>query len=412
MRNWFKSFPRKWNYFFGLFVLAAALVVANQNCSKVGFQETPWQKEITTLDSELESVQALAYGDSQQDRDFLAAKIAGYKPPQLSEIITKWRRISGATIYNSVNDIVIADQVNSYCASTLDPATGNWSPAKTPAGKNISPATHGDCIDLPWFAAISWTYLPTSRLHHATNSGNFNGFISAVKLERYTHQVTVTSDSPDDDEIALIIAQAVDADGVVHTLSASRTQGGTIAANTNWAVVHRKGTTIVKTFSPQIFDTYNKNPGSMVAGTGWSGRKSLIFVNREGDIVSAKTSKWSMNDADLALDNASEIKIDLSDSTLDLELFRGKKSYGYGLLSQQNTEFYDVKFATPTDATYVYDLALDKVYKALEDGTGAYALLPGASPYVMLKAPIRVDNIETQNTFRLYSNHSFTNIIE
>lgn len=387
---------------------AAITVMTSQNCSKVDFGASDFLVETSTADDLIPESKALVYGGDAEDQRLLAAKLAGYRAPALNEILNNWRRISGSTLYNSVNEIVVADQDNSFCATTLDPTTGEWAATIDPSGAKLAPGSSGQCIDLPWFAAMSWSYLPTNRLHHATNSGNFNGFISTLKFDQYKHQTTVTSAGTDDDAIAVIIASTIDGAGVVHTLSAVRSHGGAISGGKNWFVAYLIGNKVAKVIGAQVFDVLNINGGTTGDAKGWNGRKSLISVERNGDSISAKTSLWQTDDSKLAIDPTSEIKVDLSDSSLGLQIFRGEQSYGYGILSQQGSEFYDTSFAAVHDDRYVYDLATDRVFE--QQLNGSYALLPGASAYAMLKPPIRVGNIETQRKYRLYTNRTYKQV--
>lgn len=379
------------------------------HCSRVDFSEAP-------IDSSsalgLGDRQALVYGADEQDRRLLAEKIAGYAAPGFSEIFANWRRIAGAKLYAKVSDIKVSSQPHSYCYTKIL-ATGYWQETTHPStGAVVKPSADKDCIAQPWFSALSWS-LTGGRLAHASNSGNFNGFISGVKFDNYVSQAVVTSASTDDDEIAMIMAVAVDGSGRIHSLAAARSQGGYTSdlgvpgTSRNWRVSYRINNVLTKTYGERAIDIVHKSKGSSVDGNGegdtrgWNGRSSLIRIEREGDVLRAYTSMWGTSTsavASLPVVPASKIELDLGREPA-LAVFRGAQYVGYGMQSQPLTQFYGMSFTTRSNAQFVYDLVNDWVYEQQPDGT--YKRRADLVASVELGFPRRIANVETQKEYLL-----------
>ena len=394
-------------------VVLSLIFVGMQNCGKVSFNEgLPAVSEVTPQSVQeipLQRSMALAYGADAEDRRLLNEKILGYAPPDIGEIFNNWRRFSSGTVFAS-GRAVVPEPAYSFCFSGLD-ANGNWNSVRHPTtGVMINPSVHGDCVNSVSLASASWSYLRTpDRLYNATNSGSFNGFISTLKFDRYTHEATLTSPTIDDDAIGLVVAFHVDSAGVVHTLTAMRTQGGT-APRQGWALIYRRNTTLVKVIgekavgTPHCSNSCNPTaPGS--DGRGWNGRMTRVRVERDLNKIVATTGTWGTNEASLTIEPTSRIEVDLDDASLGLQIFKGAQSYGYGILSQQSSNFRNIKFNTRSDIEYVYDLVNDLVYR--QKTTGGYALVPGVKAFEMLQYPRYVGNVETQKEFRLNPNYTF-----
>lgn len=386
-----------------------------QNCGQsVNFKETSLAIASSTSDlpqstSDMPTIQALAYGSDSEDRDLLAKKIAGYQAPGIAEIFNRWKRFSGGTLYNSAMDI-IPDSSVAYCFTSIG-SNGSWISSVDPAtNKSIDPNTYSKCIASIPFCAASWTYMSSSnRLRNAANVDKYTGFISAVPFDRYINQAVVTSASTDDDTIALIIAAKVDANGDLHTLSAARTQGSNVSPPTlGWGVVYRKNNSVVRVFNEQSVGGTNSNGTLNDNGDkkGWNGRMTIIRVEREGDKIVASTSGWGTSTASLNLDPTSKISLDLSDPSLELGVFKGPQFYGYGSQSQAGAEFVTISFSTTTDQKRAYDLVNDLVYE--QQGDGQFTVKGGVSAFQELGYPRSVINPETQKSFHLSSDRSFT----
>jgi hypothetical protein len=412
-------------YAIGVIVLGMlGLVFSMQNCSKVAIQATPGFLKaldcdpLSTASAEqmadcvvLPEKQALVYGAEADDRDFLAKKLLGYPPPGLSEIFSKWRRVSSGTVYPNAAAVNVGlDEEKALnpafadCLTGLD-ANGNWNKT-TVNGAAFDPSKQGICANSVAFASASWTVLSTpNRLRNSTNSGSFNGFVSSVPLDRYVHEATLTSTDRDDDMIGLIIAFTVDPKGDVHTLSAIRTQGGG-SPNLGWGLLYKMNNDIKKTLGNRSVGGINKN-GTDGNGDklGWNSRKTRIKIERDGNKIAVSASTWFTTGSAPAFDPASRIEIDLADKANGLEIFQGAQSYGYAIQSQAGAEFHDIKFNTMVDAEYVYDLVNDFVYR--RNDTGGYTLQPGLKAFEHLGYPVIVGNIETMKQFILRRDYTF-----
>ena len=169
-----------------------------------------------------------------------------------------------------------------------------------------------------------------------------------------------------------------------------------------WGIVHRMNDTIVQTIGA-------KSVGAN--SSAWSSRRSLIRVEREGDIVKAYASQWGTGNNPLTIDPASEITIDLSDPALNLSVFQGEQSYGYGAISQVGASFAEIVFTAPniqSDPEYIYDLANNQIYQKNSGGIG-YVLV-GSGALQSIGFPKRVKNFETQRQFQINSATSFTEL--
>lgn len=342
---------------------------------------------------------ALVYGSSASDRQYLSDRIAGYQAPGLSVVFSQWRRFSGGSIYNTTADIT--PKTPAYCFTSFD-SNYNWVNG-TNGSTTISPGTYTNCVNSNTFIASSWNYIASpDRIYNAANGSYFNGFISALKFLKYNLQATVTSTDADDDGIGLVIAAVVDSSNNVHTLTAMRTQGG-MTPSQGWGILYKMNNTEVRTFGA-------RSVGGIV--NNWGGKKSLLSVSRDGDIIKASASNWfTGSSSGVTVDPASEITIDLSDSSLGLSVFQGEQYYGYGTISQLGATFSDIVFTSPNsaaDPTYLYDLVNNTVY--FKDSTAGYTLVPGAQAMSILGFPIRVKNNETQKEFRIDSASSFVEL--
>lgn len=350
---------------------------------------------------------ALVYGASASDRQLLSNRIAGYQAPGLQDVFANWRRIAGNNIYNTPADI---PNTPAYCsAGGLNATTHNWNPSTDPGtGQTIDPGTYSACVNSNSFVSMSWSYVNSpDSLYNAANSTSFNGFISGIKFKNYTIQSTVSSTNDDDDGIGIIIAAYVDVSGTVHTLTAMRSQGG-MAPSQGWAILYRQNNTIPSggTFGEKSVG--GVNPGAAGQGRGWSGKRTIIRVERQDDIITAYTSTWGTGSTPLSIEPTSQITIDLS-TVPSLAGFRGEQYYGYGAISQIGASFADIAFTTPnaeSDPSYIYDLLNNTVYN--KQVGGGYVLVNGMEAYSTIGFPKRVKNTETSKEFTIDSASHFT----
>ena len=367
---------------------------------------SPSTPTVPTIPSNGTSSYALVYGSSASDRQNLSDRIAGYQAPGLSVVFSQWRRFAGSHIYNTTADL--NPKTPAYCFTSFD-SNYNWVNG-TNSGTTIVPGTNNNCVNSDVFVGASWNYIPSpDRIYNAANGTDFNGFISALKFEKFNFQATLFSSNTDDDGIGLIIAAVVDSNGDVHTLTAMRTQGG-MAPTLGWGVLYKKNNTIVSTIGAKSVGGVNTN-GSAGDKLGWNSRKSLVSVQRDGNSIKAFASQWGTGSASQTVDAASEIDIDLSDANLGLGIFQGEQYYGYGTISQLGATYSDIVFSAPNsaaDPTYLYDLKNNLVY--YKDVAAGYSLLPGVSAYGTLGYPLHVINNETQKEFTIDSASSYTEL--
>jgi hypothetical protein len=359
------------------------------------------------LPSDGSSFIALVYGSSASDRIMLENRINGYQAPGLAEVFQQWRRISGNTIYNTEASIPTTP---SYCFTSLD-SNYNWVAGTNPStGLAIYPGISSDCVNSASFTSKSWSFIPRpDRLYNATNSTNFIGFLSGLKFETFNFEAVVSSADTDDDTIGLIIAAYVDASNMIHSLSAIRTQGGNQPTQ-GWAIVYRQNNNIIRIFDEKSVGGTNRNG---VAGDrlGWNGRNTKIRIERNGNIIKAYTSTWGSSGTVNSLSTASEISIDLSDTTNGLTIFQGEQYYGYGSMSQLGANFSQIDFETPNaeaDPSYIYDLHTNSVY--IKNVNGGYNLMSGVQAFTTIGYPKRVKNTETQKEFMINSATGYTDL--
>jgi hypothetical protein len=356
------------------------------------------------LPTDGDSFFALVYGSSASDRTFLDNKINGYQPPSIAEILNSWRRIAAGTIYNDISSV---PQTPSYCFSGFD-SNYNWNPAVS-NGTTVNPGTFNECVNSNVHTSNAWNYIANpDRLYNASNASSFIGFLSGLQFKEFNLEAVVSSADTDDDAIGLIIASTV-VSGNVHTLTALRTQGGQ-QPTLGWAIVHRTNNTITRIFGEKSVGGTNRN-GSTGDRLGWNGRNTRIRVERADNIIRAYASTWGTGGVAGAVDPASEIVIDLSDTANNLTQFQTPQYYGYGTISQLGATFAEINFTTPTataDPSYIYDLANNSVY--IKNVSGGYTLMNGVEAYSTIGFPKKVKNTETQKEFMINSATSYTEL--
>lgn len=393
-----------------LLILGLALIPF-QNCAEQDFSVS--QSSVNTL---------LVYDSSDSDQELLRQKLEGAEPPTISQIFNQWSRISGNKLYQKASDIV-PDASTKDCFSSLD-ANGDWvrKAFEDNPNKVVQPGTAARCLANEPFAAASWSFSNDSNtLKAAINAHNHTGFISGVPVDRYENEAVVSSDNNDDDGIGLVIAVVREDASTTHILLAQRTNGGQ-APSLGWGFLHVKyyskdGVTqnIKRTIVNASYDGITKNvngqSNNIVGQNGWNGKRTLIKVVRNKDVIKAYTSNWSKNVQEvLSANPESEISIDLSDQSLGLEIFRGAKKYGYSSVSQYASTFSNIKFKSTLDADKIYDLKHKLVYKLMGDNSGRYELVKGLTPKKDLGVNIYLVNPETQKTFFVWYNGNFEEV--
>jgi hypothetical protein len=264
----------------------------------------------------LPPIEALIYASDVGVQDAIAN---GYTPPTVADIFNTWARYDGAAYYDD-----------------KDSASGQ---------------------------ALDWEYLTDpERVLMPTNTSKGNGFISPDKLDNYTFEATVTSDSTDDDGIGIIAAFTRD-NGKNEVLFLNRTQGGVAPSNGFGFIYGDEGAVSTWVINNISVGGVNKN-GTSGDENGWNSRKSRLKIQRQGDILTAYATEW--NDVD-NYQVSSKITLDLN-SDSRLAVFKGKQSYGYYTHSQPNSTYLDVEFTGGLDATKLYDIEGNVLWKYI-DGT-------------------------------------------
>ncbi|PTY93110.1 hypothetical protein [Heyndrickxia sporothermodurans] len=215
----------------------------------------------------------------------------------------------------------------------------------------------------------AWKYDSVNDLVICTvNSGTYIGFYSDKKYDTYVHQATMASADGDDDDIGILIAFAVDANGKEHTLSAIRcanlNQTHTIVngENYNWAIIYNH-----KQSNAKMIANGTSLLTTQVTSQGWSSMPNgtTIRVHRQGDIIEAVTSEFNST----VLNQNTKLTVDLKSDPV-LAVFRGPQSYGYTSHSQNQSTYKDIYFSDA--ANVIYDIRTGNVWVA--DSNGNYTI--------------------------------------
>lgn len=198
----------------------------------------------------------------------------------------------------------------------------------------------------------SWTYdKANNRVICGINSTTVIGFVSEKKYDTYVHEATLKSTDGDDDQIGVVIAFAVDENGVEHTLSAVRQRQNRPA----WRLVYDHqsfgGASGEWNIASMVRVGAENVPDNGSAG-GWSAipNGTRVRIEREKDIIKAYCSMFNSTD----IEPGSLLQIDLS-SDPRLEIFRGKCSYGYSANSQKSSTYENIFFTSADSDTVIYD---------------------------------------------------------
>lgn len=274
------------------------------------------------------------------------SKRTTYQPPTVRSIFDTWGRFDGNTYFAP--------------GATLTGTAAAWSLiADEDNDGNIDGDLDGDTIqdNKTFFTSGAYTIngdINGDGIFDARfmqrNNGSYNGFISPLSYENYTHQVTLWSLDADDDMVGVLLAYT--SGGGAGTLHVDRTAGG-YTPNQGWGLMD--GTTVVVNFGVNGVFT---NPG-----TGWGGKASRVKVVRAGDLITVYCTNWMTNAANFfsppAYNPDSTIEIDLAATTnnirwsvsgvpqtasRDLTRFRGAHPYGYVNASQALSSYIDVQF--------------------------------------------------------------------
>lgn len=264
----------------------------------------------------LAPIEALIFSSASE----VSTVLANYQPPTMQEVFDTWARFDGNNYYENKDAFGIS---------------GN---------------------------ASAWQFLNSpDRVSMPLNVAPSNGFISPEALENYKLEVTLSSANADDDTIGVVIA-FTRIDGVNYSLSAVRNKGGNDPRD-GWAVVYHEADD-GGYFSDSYMWTIDSKNVDGVSG-GWSGARSRVKIERNGDLLKAYTTNWNDTDTYQA---SSLIEVDLS-SDPRLEKFRGAMAYGYVTYSQPDSTYLDVVLSGEMDAEVVMDISTGEVWEWI-DGVG------------------------------------------
>ena len=192
------------------------------------------------------------------------------------------------------------------------------------------------------------------RIECLANLGRLTGFISPEGFGKYTFSSTVTSTDGDDDTIGLLFGFYKDPDtGKEHTLTALRSQGGTLSGG-GYQIWYNH----LQSDGQLLFDGNNlvteepDGAAGLHGGTGWSGIKTRIKIVRDGNSFTIQTSQNSLSDlTDDDLDPSTTITINLGDYTFG-NLFAETSPYGYVNHSQGAATWTNITFLPEDNASY------------------------------------------------------------
>ncbi|AOT08528.1 Ig-like domain-containing protein [Pseudoalteromonas luteoviolacea] len=240
-----------------------------------------------------------------------------YSPPTMQDIFNNWARFNG----------------NEYFLNKQDAEARNSSNAKA------------------WFYQAS-----TDSVVMPLNVSPSNGFVSAEKVDNYTLEATLSSDSSDNDTIG-VVAAFVREGSTNYVLTIVLNTGGTPPNATGCGVYF--GYVGVGSGSDKLLGQYNIGTGG-----GWSNKRVRVKVQRQGDIFKFYVTPWNQTGN---FQSASEIVVDLNDDT-DLHRFKGKQSYGYITYSQPNSTYLDTELRGGLDVSKIYDAQNNFVWEYIGGG--------------------------------------------
>jgi len=316
----------------------------------------------------LAPVEAYVYSD----RSTFEAKKSSFEPPTVQAIFDTWARFDGNNYFENKDAEGISNNAAAWQLLT-DDVTGD--------------GIGDDRVSMP------------------SNVYPYNGFVSPDKLENYTFEATLNSPNGDDDTIGLLIAFDR-IDGVNHTLSAVRTQGGNNPRQ-GWAVVYGEGT------NQYVYVIDEKEIGATTSG--WSDKCTRVKIVRTGSTIECYTTPWFTDKSNpAAYDGSSKITVDLTDSNYPgLSNFIGAKSYGYMTYSQPYSTYLDISFSGGLDAATLSLLTdrdpLENIWSSSEVWkyeNGTWAIVNNQTIQQELGYVRDVTNPDTGKTFTIRSSNA------
>lgn len=172
-----------------------------------------------------------------------------------------------------------------------------------------------------------------------------NGVISFNAYDCFEFEVTLTSDTLDNDMIGVVVAFCVDSDGWEHTITAIRIHGstedympiendGATPVHVQWALVYnyRQDTEYLIADGTASTQQCPSAPSGTPWGeeTGWNGAVTRIKVHRMLNQITVSCTDWNTEEPYVA-----PLSVNL-DSDARLNKFKGPQRYGYSAHSTMN----------------------------------------------------------------------------
>ncbi len=291
-----------------------------------------------------------------------------YKPASMSDIVNTWARFQDTSYYWESLDSIVNTSSTAYTWTLIADEDGDG---------YIDGDTDGDGTDdnNTYFDTRMGNSSSYTRIYGdidgdgfiderfmQTQNGSRNGFISPDKYANYTHEVTLWSADPSDDDMLGVVVAFERTATTNNVLWVGRTRDGVYPYN-NWGLYYN--TTQIADFA---IGTTGGNWGGISSGTPDSNSTddylSRVKIVREGDTITAVCTDWITgveNYSELGVTGGSYeyldeslITIDLANdqatfngstvSTSDLSGFEGESAYGYTNYSQAMSTYLDVNF--------------------------------------------------------------------
>lgn len=168
----------------------------------------------------------------------------------------------------------------------------------------------------------------STGIYTSANLSEHIGLVSFNLYVCYDLTVRVSSSTPDDDAICIVIAWVVDSNGWEHTLTAVRIHGSSQGfmqlngVNFQWAIVYN-----YRQSSEWL--VANGTNSTITCSDGWNNGYTIINVVRDHNIITCKCTNWNTDSPFVA-----PLIVDL-DSDSRLFKFNGAKQYGFSAVSTQ-----------------------------------------------------------------------------
>lgn len=300
---------------------------------------------------------------------------------------------SGELLYHTGTHVVTQTLLNEGMVVT---STAEMNECKTelPSFKDVfnswRPYSHLNGKDNASSADLSGWYYDAAKdtIVQPRNSDSVTGYVSPKTYSSYDITVRFYSSNSDDDQMGIVGAFAVDANGKEHTLTFIATPFNNTGT--------RKWCCKVDHCVYDVNDTTNYNQiiimdktstvtGAATSAAGaWNKFPNGITVNvkREGNVFTATCSQFNST----TLDSKTTMVIDLdvlSQQYPVLNNFKGSASWGYMSMSQPYSMYENI--AITNDDGYIFDTANNQVLE-YDTGTQKWVVKSGMTPTSVIGA--------------------------